>query len=118
MSWAHINAGKSHGAGIPGGEYFGEPLGPSRNPIRTDEPRAPFVPIGEMRALLRRLVEELGGPTVAALAGINTRAVWRIMNESSGVVSFPMADRLITDALDDPSLWRHLTLCNQLGEPL
>jgi hypothetical protein len=64
-----------------------------------------FVLTETVARLLGGVVAELGIPTVASLARTNPRVVTRIMRRESRVTRVETADVLITDVLDDPSLW-------------
>jgi hypothetical protein len=64
-----------------------------------------FVLAAPIRELLRPIIDELGGPTVAALAGTNAKRIWEIMSDRTTYVHVGIADDLITIVLDDPSLW-------------
>lgn len=122
MSWVNEKVSTSHGTAHYGtrarkvGRY-GEPVRKGRRQLVN---RGPYVRASAVRELLQPMMDELGLPTLAALAGINARALQRMMRENR-VITWIAADVLICDVLDDPSLWHTaegLELVDQLGRPL
>jgi hypothetical protein len=93
-----------YGAGAAHRGSYGEPKNPRLGDIRRLGNHGPRVSVEPIRGLLGPVIAELGLPTVAALARLQPRSIWRIMHEARLCTAI-LADRLITDVLDDPSLW-------------
>ncbi len=67
----------------------------------------PWVPVAAVLRVIEEAVVEYGAGLFSELAGVSPRLVWRLQNESTeqSMVSFEVADRLITHGAGDSSLW-------------
>src|SRR5271154_3746957 len=74
-------------------------------PVRPCSQRGPFVPVGVLRILLAPLIEQDGLGGVAERASLSPRALYRIMTGESARASFDLAERIVVEVFDDPSLW-------------
>ncbi len=86
-----------------------ERRGTKRSPISAHHQTSlgPWVPVATMLRVIEEAVAEYGVGLFSELAGVDQRLVWRLQNESteSSMVSFKVADRLITNGVGDSSLW-------------
>ncbi len=86
-----------------------ERQGTKRNPISAHHQTSlgPWVPVATMLRVIEEAVAEHGVTRFSELAGVSPRLVWRLKNESaeSSMVSFKVADRLITNGVGNSSLW-------------
>ena len=130
--WEHIRGGHSLKTGEPRRSFYAPDYGAAAAPRgKLGEPKqprvrhrcgsaGPFVSTEPLRRLLAPIVEELGPATVSALAGIHPRSLYRVLHQQR-TCTVQMADVLICDVLDDPSLWYTtdgLDLRDQLGRPV
>lgn len=67
--------------------------------------RGPWVPAPTLVRLLAPVIADRGVMHVAALAGVTTRMIWAWTHGETAWVSFAVADRVVTDVLDEPGLW-------------
>lgn len=66
----------------------------------------PFVPASALARLLAPVIERDGIDVVAARIGCSPRQVFRWISGEAARATFSIADRVITDVLDEPGLWR------------
>lgn len=65
----------------------------------------PFVPIAVVNRLIDEPLRQHGVLGVASLARVTSRMIWGWRHGETAWVTFNVADRIIIDVLDEPSLW-------------
>lgn len=65
----------------------------------------PWIPSSAVHRLIAPLIEKIGAERVADLAQVTPRMIYRWRVGEAAWVSFEVVDRIVTDVLDEPTLW-------------